>query len=131
MVELTKPFFTTIFVNLLLVLAGFQFVDTTILEDFVEVESDGTLRGGSQDLEEGVPSTGQDSSFIQDPTGSATLSLIDGLGALLDFLTLLVNVVLAPLEIMIALPNIARVFVGFPLLIFNVFGYASFIRSGA
>jgi len=131
MVELTKPFFTTIFVNLLLVLAGFQFVDTTLLEDFVEVESDGTLRGGSLDLEEGVPSTGQDSSFIQDPTGSATLSLIDGLGALLDFLTLLVNVVLAPLEIMIALPNIARVFVGFPLLIFNVFGYASFIRSGA
>jgi len=131
MVEITKPFFTTIFINLLLVFAGFQFVDTTLLDDFVEINSEGEIQGASTQLQDEIPQSGEGSSFIQDTAGAGTLSLIDGLGALLDLLTLLINVILAPLEMLIVLPNIAKVFIGFPLLIFNVLSYASFIRSGA
>lgn len=132
MVEITKPFFTTIFINLLLVFAGFQFVDTTLLDDFVEISPDGEIQGASDQLKEEIPQSGQGSSFIQDTAGgSNTLSLIDGLGALLDLLTLFINVILAPIELLIILPNIAKIFIAFPLLMFNVLSYASFIRSGA
>lgn len=131
MAEITKPFFTTIFINLLLVLAGFQFVDTTLLDDFVEIEQDGEITGVSSQLEDEIPQSGEESSFIQDTAGGGSLSLIDGLGALLDLMTLLINVILAPIELLIVLPNIAKVFIGFPLLIFNVLSYASFIRSGS
>jgi len=121
----------TLFINLLLVTAGFNFVDTSLLSDFVGINSEGEIQSESDSIASKLPQTGEDSSFVQDTTGGGSLSLIDGLGALLDFVGLLFNVVLAPLQLFIEMPNIARVFVGFPLLVFNIFGYASFIRSGA
>jgi len=129
MAELTKPLFTILFVNLLLVAGGFTVFNNGVIGDFVDFggETGTELVGASQTLNESVP---KGESFVQDPSGTS-LSLLDGLATVLDILRLFGNILLAPIALLIELPNVARIFVGAPLTILMVIAYASFIRSGA
>ena len=133
MAEITKPAFIVLMINLFLVVGGVQIFDAGVLQDFIQIETSGEqadIRDVSARLEQSVPSS--EANFLQDPVGS-TLSLFDGLGIVKDFILLIFNIVFASVGLMIDadMPVVIRAVVGFPLLVFNVFGIISFIRSGA
>jgi len=127
--NITKPLFITLFINLLLVVSGFGLIEGTgPASSFLDIDADGEIQGGSDELEETVPNS--EGSLVQDPSGT-TDNLIDSTGLVGRFVIFLFNIVTAPISLLIDTPNIVKVFVGVPLLLLNVMGYVSFFRSGA
>jgi hypothetical protein len=130
MPEMTKPLFITLIINLFLVIGGFNVFDAGIVEDFVQINNGDEVGQISQDINRTLPS--QDS-FLQDVPGGGTLSqFFDSLGLVKEFITFAVNIAIAPIQLIASqgMPNIVRVFIGVPLLFFNIFGVVSFVRSG-
>jgi len=118
-------------INVFLVISGYGVFQGGLVDTIADFNQDNEVTGTSQNLTENLPD--ENSGFDSIPGSSTIQSFIDGLTVIKDLAIFFVNIVAAPITMMVdaQMPNIVRVLIGIPLLVLNVISYAAFIRSGA
>ena len=126
--ETAKIILIIVCLNTLLYIGGAKLTND-ITDRFVTVSGDNVV--GAGDFQETVPTSAEGSvgDISTDLTG---LSSFDALGLVIDSLLFLVNIVLAPVALLVntGMPFFLQLMLGVPIMIMYVFGIIVLMRGG-
>jgi len=125
--NLQKAVVLILCLNIVLFIGGVRVVENDSflnrVIDMNEYQNNNTV-GVSDNLQESIPTN------YEETGGTSSISFIDTLGAVKDFLSFIVNIILTPLGLFFTLPAVASLVIGVPILIAGVIAFIYFIRSG-
>jgi hypothetical protein len=128
--NITKSLLIYISISLMFYSAGFQIIDNeNFIDSFITVEQNNNVTkvNPSGTLTSTLPTSFQESGI-----NIPGLNLIDGLRTIINFLSFLINISLAPFAVFgsFNFNPIIVALVGVPLLVMYILGIISLIRSG-
>lgn len=130
MAQINKVVMLYLGISLLFYATGFKVIENEdFLERFLDIDpSTGNVLGASNQLENTLPTSFEDSGL-----NLPGFNLIDSIGAIVSFLSFIINIVFAPLGMFISASfhPLITIMIGLPLTINGIIAIMSFIRSGA
>lgn len=118
-------------INITLYVGGVRVVDNDTSDflgrfiDLEEYDENGNLVIADE-FQDSVPTS------YQNTGGGGILDFIDAIGAIVDFLVFIVNILFTPIGLFVGtgLPTMVGVLVGLPLVVGGVLAFIYFVRSG-
>ena len=116
-------------INIFLYLGGVQLFDNDILDRFVDIDGDEVT--GYSEIEAAIPIDAAPSTnnFVSEATGS--FSFFDALNVVWDFFKFMLNLIFAPIGLLVAagLPLVVQLALGVPIGLGYIFGLLMLIRG--